>query len=43
MALRISSKLYAKIVEAAVADHRSVNGWAVAVFEAAVAARKPEK
>jgi predicted HicB family RNase H-like nuclease len=36
LSLRIPASLLAKVQEAAEADHRSVNSWAIAVFEAAL-------
>ncbi len=34
LTLRIPSSLHERIQEAADADHRSISGWAIAVFEA---------
>jgi predicted HicB family RNase H-like nuclease len=36
LSLRIPENLLARVQEAAEADHRSVNSWAIAVFEAAL-------
>jgi predicted HicB family RNase H-like nuclease len=36
LGLRIPVSLIARIEEAADADHRSVNSWAIATFEAAL-------
>jgi len=36
LTLRIPASLHARIQEAADADHRSISGWAIAVFEAAL-------